>query len=312
MLFSIIVPVYRVEQWLDKCMTHLLEQTFQDIEIILVDDESPDACPVMCDQYAHQDPRVKVIHKKNGGLSDARNQGLKAASGDYVMFVDSDDYISRDACSRFAVFAEAGTDILVGDAVVEGGRIDMSHIPADGLIRTGTEYLKAALPEKKQPMAAWLNVYRRQFLLDHDLWFKFGILHEDEQFTPRALLSASTVSVTGISFYHYVLRDNSITTKPDKRKNARDLYGTCCELEQIYRALDDHILRALLLDTLSEKYLSLFQVGQLYRYGKEYIHADFVRRNATTRYTKLKSLLYTLSPKLYYHINALTKRAGTG
>lgn len=312
MLFSIIVPVYRVEPWLDKCVAHLREQSFRDIEIILVDDESPDRCPEICDAYSRLDSRIQVIHKKNGGLSDARNAGLKAAAGEYVMFVDSDDYISTDACSRFLPFAEAGTDVLVGDAVVEGGRIDMSHIPADGLIRTGEEYLKTALSEKKQPMAAWLNVYRRQFLLDNDLWFKFGILHEDEQFTPRALLSASTVAVTGISFYHYVLRDNSITTKPDKRKNARDLYATCCELEQIYRSVNDHALRALLLDTLSEKYLSLFQAGQLYRYGKEYIHADLVRRNATTRYTKAKSLLYSLSPRLYYHINALIKRAAAG
>ena len=90
---SIIVPIYNVERFLDRCMDSLLNQTLKDIEIIMVDDGSPDNCPQMCDEYAKNDSRVKVIHKKNAGLGMARNSGLEIATGEYVAFVDSDDYV---------------------------------------------------------------------------------------------------------------------------------------------------------------------------------------------------------------------------
>ena len=90
---SIIVPVYNVEKYLDRCMESLLNQTLKDIEIILVDDGSPDNCPQICDEYAKKDSRVKVVHKVNAGLGYARNSGLDVASGEYVAFVDSDDYV---------------------------------------------------------------------------------------------------------------------------------------------------------------------------------------------------------------------------
>ena len=92
-VFSIIVPVYKTEQYIEKCVTSILNQTYKDFELILIDDGSPDRCPQMCDEYQKLDSRVKVIHKKNGGVSSARNSGLKIAKGRYVWFVDSDDYI---------------------------------------------------------------------------------------------------------------------------------------------------------------------------------------------------------------------------
>ena len=97
---SIIVPIYNVEKYLDECMLSLLNQTLKDIEIILVDDESPDNCPKMCDDYAKKDKRVIVIHKKNGGQVSARQAGLDAAKGEYLMFLDSDDYILPKAISN--------------------------------------------------------------------------------------------------------------------------------------------------------------------------------------------------------------------
>lgn len=94
---SIIIPIYNVEKYLDRCMQALINQTLQDIEIIMVDDGSPDNCPKLCDEYAQKDNRIKVIHKRNGGLSDARNAGLEIATGEYVAFIDSDDYTSIEA-----------------------------------------------------------------------------------------------------------------------------------------------------------------------------------------------------------------------
>ena len=95
-MISVIVPIYKVEPYLHRCVDSILAQTYQNIEVILVDDGSPDSCPEICDEYAAQDERIKVIHKANGGLSSARNAGLDAASGDWVSFIDSDDWIEPD------------------------------------------------------------------------------------------------------------------------------------------------------------------------------------------------------------------------
>ena len=97
---SIIVPIYNVEKYLHRCVDSIINQSHKDLEIILVDDESPDKCPEMCDEYAKQDSRVKVIHKKNGGLGYARNSGLEIATGEYVAFIDSDDYVEPDMVEK--------------------------------------------------------------------------------------------------------------------------------------------------------------------------------------------------------------------
>ena len=96
MKLSIVIPVYRVERTLDRCVESVISQSFRDIQVILVDDGSPDDCPQMCDEWAERDPRIEVIHKRNGGLSDARNYGIYQATGEYITFVDSDDNLSYD------------------------------------------------------------------------------------------------------------------------------------------------------------------------------------------------------------------------
>lgn len=307
MRFSIIVPVYKVEKYIHKCVSTLIRQTYSDIEIILVDDGSPDSCPQICDAYAQSDDRIKVIHKANGGLSDARNAGLEIASGDYIIFVDSDDYIELDTCERLLNYAVTNSDILIADATVEGAYKELLHITPSHEVISGMEYLKRAFSAGRAPMVAWVNIYKRSFLEGNSLRFKCGILHEDEQFTPRALLRAESVIVTGINFYHYVIRDNSITTQNDKRRNAKDLYTTCCELEEIYRSINDKNLRKMMLDSLAAKYLNLTQEGKLFQYGSEYLHKDFILRNALLSRTRIKAMLFCLSPKLYYSINYLDK-----
>lgn len=308
MLFSIIVPVYNVEEYLERCIESLINQTMRDIEIILVDDGSPDRCPEICEAYARKDNRIRVLHKSNGGLSDARNAGIHIANGDYIFFVDSDDYIELDACERFAKYTELGCDILIGDVIVEGGRQRFTHIPDKNIIFTGMEYLERAFDAKKAPMAAWLNVYRKEYLLCNNLFFKYGILHEDEQFTPRAFLNASSIVVTDVVFYHYIIRPNSIMTNPDKRKNARDLFETCCELKRLYDGLECKKLKKRMIDSLVCKYLSMAQSGKIYQYGNEYLHKWFIIKNAYRIKTRMKALIYLVSPRVYYRINLIAKR----
>jgi len=113
MIFSVIVPVYKVEEYLEACVESVLNQTFSDFELILVDDGSPDRCPMMCDEYAKKDNRIKVVHKPNGGLASARQAGIKAAKGDYVFNLDSDDKIENDTLeSAYKIISETNCDIV--------------------------------------------------------------------------------------------------------------------------------------------------------------------------------------------------------
>lgn len=307
-LISIIVPVFKVEAYLEKCVRSLMGQTYQNIEIILVDDGSPDRCPQMCDAYAVQDDRIRVIHKKNSGLSAARNSGILASRGKYILFLDSDDYVALDACDQLLPFLRQDCDIVIGDGVSEGDVKHLTHgsLPA-GQVTDGKNYLKRALDRNKMPMSAWLYAYRRAFLLENNLLFKEGILHEDEQFTPRAFLAARRVTESAVCFYHYVLRGNSITTQKDLRKNAEDFYATCVELNAIYEKLEDTALRSAMQDSLVVKYLSLYQQGKLYQYGKKYVHKCFVRKNAHRIKTKSKAALFCVAPKLYWYVNHISK-----
>ncbi len=307
MLFSVIVPVYHVEEFLPRCVDSIINQTYKDIEIILVDDGSNDNCPEMCDNYAKADGRIKVIHKKNGGLSDARNAGLDIATGDYIIFVDSDDYIEKETCQKVYEHIKAKPDIIIGDAIVEGGTNRLKHISFSGEL-SGKEYLCLALNAGHAPMATWLNIYKNTFLKNNGLRFKYGILHEDEEFTPKAFLKAQSVVRADINFYHYVIRNDSITTKKDKKKNLTDYYDTCEELSNLIYKIDDKCLKNLILNSLVFKYLTLYVTAKGYEYGKEYYHKAFIIKNAKTFKTRFQSILYCISPKMYCKIVELKRK----
>ncbi len=300
MKFSIIVPIYKVEECLERCVKSLVNQTEKDIEIILVDDGSPDKCPKMCDEFAKMDNRIKVIHKENGGLSDARNAGLDVAKGEYVLFVDSDDYITENACERLGEFAKDSVDILVGDLEVIGGTNYYKHNPSLlGKVLSSEQYLIKALETHTFPAPAWLNAYRREFLLENELFFKCGILHEDEQFTPRAFLFASTVIYTGVNFYRYIIREGSITTKSNKTKNAEHILAICDELEAIYQNVENKRLRRLLLNRLADLHLTIFRSWKLSKYGRRFVKRRFVWKNAYLFKVRVLAMIYCISPSLY-------------
>lgn len=306
-IFSIVIPVYNVENYLDRCVQSIINQTYANIEILLVDDESTDSSAKMCDAYAAQDPRITVIHKENGGLSDARNKGLERARGNYVLFVDSDDYIDRYTCEMFLPYTDQGYDIIAGNGISNSKSIKLVQKP-DAIEYSGKDYMKIALQRGSLPAEAWLYVYKRCFLQNNGLWFKQGILHEDEQFTPRTILCATRIINSQISFYHYLVREGSISTAKDFRKNIADFYDTCVELEQIYAQVTDRALRHLLRDSLVVKYLSLYQRGGLYKYGNGFSHKGFMWRNAYRVKTKMKAALYCICPALYCKINAFLKQ----
>ena len=210
-LISVIVPVYNVEWSLDRCVRSITEQTYRHLEIILVDDGSPDECPRMCDEWAGRDDRIRVVHKPNGGLSDARNAGLNAMHGDFVAFVDSDDYVEPDYVDRLhAGIADA--DMSVCSIICED---------SDGKVRQGNEpivekrdavsseeYLRRALLDWRL-VVAWNKLYAASIW--NQLRFPVGRIHEDEYVLHQVVGRCKNINVLLDGLYHYVSTDSSIT-----------------------------------------------------------------------------------------------------
>lgn len=216
-LISVIIPIYKVEKYLRKCIDSVMAQAYKNIEIILVDDGSPDGCGLICDEYAQKDSRIKVIHKENGGLSDARNAGLDIASGEYVMFVDSDDYISEKMCDKlYWALTENNADVSVCNFlhVDEDGR-EIAEMNNDMLIEdevlSGREILENRLINNWHWVISWNKLYKRT--LFDNVRFKVGKQHEDEFIIHEILSQCERVAGVSDAMYYYVQRGDSIMGK---------------------------------------------------------------------------------------------------
>ena len=213
---SIIVPVYNVERYLPRCIDSILAQTFTDFELIIVDDGSPDNCPQICDDYAQKDNRIKVIHKENGGLSSARNAGLDIASGEYIGFVDSDDYIHPHMYEKlYKSLIENKSDMSICNAKIvgENGCTIISRnqaLPIGSECLTGKEVLceKILKNEGWRWIVAWPKLYSKK--LFDDVRFPDGKIHEDEFIAHLIFSKCNKVSCIKEHLYYYVQRNGSI------------------------------------------------------------------------------------------------------
>lgn len=315
MKISIIVPIFNVEKYLERCVYSLMNQTYKDIEIILVDDGSPDNCPFLCEEYKKKDSRIRVIHKKNGGLSDARNKGLEEATGEYVLFVDSDDYIELDSCMKFVniLSKNKNIDVIIGNAIkiLDSYSEIISHTSRNHFVISGKEFLKKELLNNSMKMMVWLNLYKKEFLLKNSLFFKKGLLHEDEDFTPRIFLKAKSILPTNIIFYNYIIRENSITTKKNQIKNLEHVYKICQNLNLIYNELEDIQLKKILKNDLFNKYLGKLQEIYLKDnvcFKMILIDKDFFKDKAYSLKNKIRLILLLINTKLYFQIYKFLKK----
>lgn len=227
-VISVIIPVYRVEDYLERCLESVCKQTYQNLQIVLVDDGSDDHCPQICDDWAKKDSRIQVIHKKNGGLSDARNVGLEQATGEFVYFMDSDDYIAQNAL-------EVVLDAMVendSDAVVYGYKkideqgkiIKVSHI-WPGMYSFESEKEKLYFIYKKLlkyqiGWEAWSRMYRMSIIKDNNLRFEPNaeIFAEDQCFNLYYTLCSKNIFCISDRLYFYLVRNNSIMGKQKEIK----------------------------------------------------------------------------------------------
>ena len=222
---SVIVPIYQVEKYLRKCIDSIINQTYKNLEIILVDDGSPDLCGKICDEYAEKDVRIKVIHKENGGLSDARNAGLDIACGDYIVFVDSDDYIAHDMIEKLyesLVNNDADMALCSFEYVDEDGNIIKKEgftSPIKNEVLSKKEMLCKLLENKHWYYSIACNKLYKNNLMQ-DIRFPKEKIHEDEFIAHKSIGMCETISCIQEPLYFYVQRDNSIM---GKGYNARNL-----------------------------------------------------------------------------------------
>lgn len=227
-MISIIVPVYNVEKYLNKCIESIINQTYRNLEIILVDDGSPDKCPEICDSYAQKDGRIKVIHQKNEGLINARKSGLEIAQGEYIGFVDGDDWIEPEMYEMFAKQIEKySPDMVLSDFYYDNGKElsnseqlfdreyydkeDLKNFIYPKMLFSGTYYKFGVNP------CCWSKIYKKELIKKNlplvDGRIKMG---EDAAFTYPCLIDAQSAATIKKPCYHYISNPESMTKSYDK------------------------------------------------------------------------------------------------
>lgn len=210
-VFSVIVPVYNVEAYLEECIHSVLNQTFADWELILVDDGSPDLCPRMCDDWAEKDDRIKVVHKKNGGASDARNFGLNTACGDYVLFLDGDDFYNSNRTLEvlYQKIRKQNADVVIFGCTDWNMETDETVVSRTGydldLIEKGNQNvtLHYLLSQKMIPGGPTIFCTSRRVIQENDIRFKIGIQDEDYDYVLSVFTHCTSISAINDPFYTY-------------------------------------------------------------------------------------------------------------
>ena len=307
---SVIVPVYRVEKYLPACIDSILNQTFTDFELILVDDGSPDRCPEICDETAKRDARVRAIHQANQGLSAARNAGIEAAHGAWLSFVDSDDFLAPDFLETLHDAAvRAGADcVLCGVQLTDeaGQKIGQPLSVADG-VRTGRSILETLCRAPEIPyLVAWNKLYRRDVF--QTLRYPVGMQNEDTYLAAELFDTVQTVICVSKPMYFYRQRADSIMHTAVTTRNLDRMWA----FEHCFAYFEARGLEALMPDAEKKMFAKL--TGVYYRLTKEERQSDAVRQakkaqwNAAMRLMKqgklsaralARTLLFQALPGVY-------------
>lgn len=266
---SIVIPVYNVAEFLKECVDSAVNQTYQNIEIILVDDGSTDSSGTICDTYQRNYPdKVKVIHQKNGGLSNARNTGLRNATGDFIYFLDSDDYIELDTI-------EFLSSVMSNDPDLDFVFFDACSFENNTCAPINKGYIRKYIYDKNSGPNIFYQLYtnrefvtcvqflyfKKEFLIKEDLWFYDGILHEDGLFTVYAYMKAKHTKHVGHEFYHRRFRKNSIMTRKPSSRNFHGYYTATVELLELLKNYSNKSNEYEILQTyLTQKIQSIIQI----------------------------------------------------
>lgn len=288
-LVSVIVPVYNIQDYVLRCLESISNQSYKDIEIIVVDDGATDKSGEICDEFARKDKRAKVFHKKNVGLSDARNYGIKKARGEIIALVDGDDFVKADYIkAMYEAMTKNDADVVIC------GYNEMA--PKEQTI-SGEEATKKLLVEQENlEIVAWNKLYKKSLFIKNSILYPVGEKHEDALTTYKVLAAAKSVSYVPKSFYHYVTREDSIMGQGDVLGRIK-MRERAAEEAVKYFAKNPELIQAAWVAVLTSKY-AYMDAATRGEIDKKYykINADWVRKNSK-KYKNNK--LLTSKLKLY-------------
>ena len=272
---SVIVPVYGVEKYLPACIESILNQTFTDFELILVDDGSPDRCPAICDEAAERDARVRVIHQANQGLSAARNAGIEAARGEWLVFVDSDDYIAPHFCEKLyqtAQRTDADCVMCSVQNVDESGKpIDSALMRVTDEVKTGREVLRKIGRDDVTPyLTAWNKLYRRK--LFNTLRYPAGRQNEDVFVFAELFCQVQRAACVAEPLYFYRKRIGSIMNSVVTLRNLDEMWAYVNCFEHLQQDDEESILKE------TEKRVFAKLTGVYYRVTEEDRHSNKMKQ----------------------------------
>lgn len=299
---SIIVPIFNVEKYLKRCVESLMAQTYKNIEIVLVDDGSKDSSGKIADEFSKVDERIMSFHKENGGLSDARNYGLTVSTGEYILYVDSDDYIEKDSCEKLVAKMQADVDFVVGGyKEIKGGKItEKRHSNIiEGIKYKARDFTLLSIKNNEWYAPAWLNLYRRNFLINNQLFYKKGRLFEDHQMLPRLFLAANTIVYVDYPFYDYVIRENSIMTSGDREKKIKMSFLNYNEWMDLFESVEDEQYRRNLYGIAVRFYLTSCRSLQVTGWNLKKMNFRFALKYALDGREKIKVLIFNFFPSFF-------------
>lgn len=305
---SIIVAIYNVAQYLEQCIKSLVEQSYKNIEIILVDDGSTDGSGAICDRWKGMDSRIQVSHKENGGLSDARNTGISLSHGIYLMFVDGDDWVSRDFCKEALKTVSDGSDIGVFHYCIY--RKGESPKPAQGAVEGSFEREKGLykLVSGATKDYAWNKIYHKE--LFSQIRYPIGYKYEDMGTTYKLFMSAHRITFISTPLYFYRQREGSIMSNPLKGDTI-DLFELLLERYQIcasrYAQTEKVIWDMLVLAALRSSFNHFDVITEMPQY--HIIHKVLTKNKSVPENAnlpeKMMLILYRTSEPLFYKMSGL-------
>lgn len=314
MKISIVVPIYKVELYIKKCIETLIGQTYKNIEIILVDDGSPDNCGKICDEYSKKDKRITVIHKKNGGLSDARNAGIKIATGEYIMLVDSDDYIELNSCEELEkIINKTKADIIAFKKTnkFEDGVEQRTEDTEKYKEYTNKEAYIELIYGRNFEITAWSRIYKKDIL--KNIPFPVGVLSEDFAIAHKLFMASNKIVFYDKTLYNYLIRNNSIMGNIS-RNHAIDLYNITNEVYKFQKNnFKEHILKIKTVHYNNLMKISYFLKNEKDKETNKILkECNKVLRNVKYREvefkTKIALFLFKHNKKLFMKVMAKTIR----
>lgn len=315
--FSIIIPVYNTGHLLEKCIESVITQDISSYEVLIINDGSTDNSEIICQTIVEKYENIRYFSKKNGGLSDARNVGLLNSKGEYIIFLDSDDIIQTGSLIKLVSVMKKYNNVEIFACnylyCSHNSKSLIQYKGMDRKIYTGSDFLGIQLKNRSMSMSVCRNIYKLDFLKTNELFFYEGVYHEDEEWSPRAFLSAQSTIFVDDYFYIAIARENSITQKRDLRKNALDLIKIVERLDVYYKEIDNVELKKALQENNVEILLNAIYVGKFdKRFLKSNGYFKDILANATRFKTKLKIALLRLNLRLYFILNYVLKKISKG